>query len=219
MKGFNGFLHTDAYSGYNKVPEITRCLCWTHLRRKFVDALPKDIHSPETTLPSEDISFCNKLFKVEKTLEDLPSGQRRLKRLKQEKPVLDAFWAWVDSAKVKALPKSKLGMAFDYALNHKEEFMSYPKDGNCYISNNLTENSIRPFTIGRKNWLFSGNPKGAAASAAVYSMIESAKANGISTYKYLSFIFSELPGVQFGQNPEFLEDYLPWSADVQATCK
>jgi len=76
LKGFNGFLHTDAYSGYNKVPEITRCLCWTHLRRKFVDALPKDIHSPEATLPSKGIRFCNKLFKIEKTLEDLLCEQR-----------------------------------------------------------------------------------------------------------------------------------------------
>jgi len=97
--------------------------------------------------------------------------------------------------------------------------MNYLKDGNCSISNNLAENSIRPFTIGRKNWLFSGSPKGAAASAAVYSMIETAKANGLNPYKYLHFILSELPGVQFGQNPEFLEEYLPWSSDVQEFCK
>jgi len=109
------------------------------------------------------------------------------------------------------LPKSKLGGALNYALNHKRELMNYLEDGNCSISNNLAENSIRPFTIGRKNWLFSGSPKGAAASAAVYSIIESAKANGLSPYKYLYYIFSELPGVQFGQHPEFLEDYLPWS--------
>lgn len=96
--------------------------------------------------------------------------------------------------------------------------MNYLEDGNCCISNNLAENCIRPFTIGRKNWLFSGSPKGAAASAAVYSMIESAKANGLSPYKYLEYIFSELPGVQFGQHPEFLEDYLPWSTEVQETC-
>lgn len=83
----------------------------------------------------------------------------------------------------------------------------------------LAENCIRPFTIGRKNWLFSGSPKGATASAAVYSIIESAKANGLNPYKYLYYIFSELPGVQFGQHPEFLEDYLPWSPEVQEACK
>jgi len=219
LKGFKGYLHTDAYSGYNKVFDITRCLCWTHLRRKFVDALPKDIKSPEATIPSQGIGFCNKLFEIEKTLADHSVEKRKSERLKQEKPVLDAFWAWINSAKGQILPKSKLSEALNYALNHKEELMNYLKDGNCSISNNLAENSIRPFTIGRKNWLFSGSPKGAAASAAVYSMIETAKANGLNPYKYLHFILSELPGVQFGQNPEFLEEYLPWSSDVQEFCK
>ena len=99
-----------------------------------------------------------------------------------------------------------------------KKIMNYLEDGNCSISNNLSENSIRPFTIGRKNWLFSGSPKGAASSATVYSIIETAKANGLSPYKYFNFIFSELPGVQFGQHPEFLEDYLPWSPEVQELC-
>jgi hypothetical protein len=219
LKGFRGFLHTDAYSGYNKVPGIKRCLCWAHLRRKFVDALPKDINSPGATLPSQGIRYCNKLFEIEKTLESLSCEERKSERLRQEKPVLDAFWSWLDSVQGSILFKSKLGGAISYALNHKGQLMSYLEDGNCSISNNLAENSIRPFTIGRKNWLFSGSPKGAAASAAVYSIIESAKANGLNPFKYLNFIFSELPGVQFGQNPELLEDYLPWNADVQATCK
>ncbi|KPU43037.1 transposase IS66 family protein [Oxobacter pfennigii] len=117
------------------------------------------------------------------------------------------------------MPKSKLNEAFYYALTHKEGFMNYLLDGNCSISNNLAENSIRPFTVGRKNWLFSGSPNGAAASAAVYSIVESAKANGLNPYKYLHYIFSELPGVIFGQYPEFLEDYLPWSPGVQESCK
>lgn len=219
LKGFKGYLHSDAYSGYIKVPGITRCLCWTHLRRKFVDSLPKDIHSPKDTLPSQGITYCNKLFEIEKKLENLSSEQRKAEHLERENPVLEAFWAWIDSTKGKELPKSKLGEALTYALNHKEGFTDYLQDGNCSISNNLAENSIRPFTIGRKNWLFSGNPKGAAASAAVYSIIERAKANGLNPYKYLQFIFSQLPGVQFGQHPEFLEDYLPWSLEVKASCQ
>jgi hypothetical protein len=194
-------------------------MCWTHLRRKFVDALPKDINSPEATLPSQGITYCNKLFEIEKTLENLSGDQRKSERLKQEKPVLDVFWAWVDSIGDKVLPKSKLGEALTYAINQKKEFMNYLKDGNCSISNNLAENSIRPFTIGRKNWLFSGSPKGAAASAAVYTIIETAKANGLNPYKYLYFVFNDMPGVQFGQHPEFLEDYLPWSPDAQERCR
>lgn len=219
LKGFTGYLHTDAYAGYKKIPEITRCICWAHLRRNFVDALPKDINSPEATLPSQGITYCNKLFEIEKTLNNLTSEERKSERLKQEQPVLEAFWSWVDSVKDTVLPKSKLSQALNYAVNYREELMNYLEDGNCAISNNLAENSIRPFTIGRKNWLFSGSPKGAAASAAVYSMIETAKANGLNPYKYLHYIFSKLPGVQFGQQPELLEDYLPWSPEIQKTCR
>jgi transposase len=219
LKGFKGYLHTDAYSGYEKVPEITRCLCWAHLRRKFVDSLPKDIKAPEASLPSQGIEYCNKLFEIEKNLKYLTSEERKEERLKQAKPVSDAFWAWVDSVRGKVLPKSKLSDALNYAVNHKEEFLNYLKDGDCSLSNNLAENSIRPFTLGRKNWLFSGSPRGATASATVYTIIETAKANGLNPYKYLQYIFAELPGVQFGQYPEFLEDYLPWSPEVQENCK
>jgi len=219
LKGFSGFLHTDAYAGYKKVPEITRCFCWTHMRRKFVDALPKDLKSPEATLASQGILYCNQLFKIEKELASLLSEERKQQRQKQEKPVLEAFWSWVDSTMPKVMPKSKLGEALIYATNQKDGLMNYLKDGDCVISNNLAENSIRPFTIGRKNWLFSGSPKGATASASVYSIIETAKANGLNPYKYLNFIFKDLPGVQFGQYPEFLEDYLPWNPEVQQRCK
>ena len=96
--------------------------------------------------------------------------------------------------------------------------MNFLKDGNIALSNNLTENSIRPFTIGRKNWLFSGSPEGAKASATVYSIIETAKANYINPYDYLLYIFNFMPGVRFDEEPEWLEDFLPWHPDVQAFC-
>lgn len=219
LKGFKGYLHTDAYPGYNNVEGITRCFCWSHVRRNFVDALPKDTKSPEATLVSQGIVYCNKLFEIEKKLADLGHEERKRQRLEQESPVLEAFWAWSDSVRSQMLPKFKLAAAINYAQNHKAGLMNYLKDGNCSISNNLAENCIRPFTIGRKNWLFSGSPRGAAASAAVYTMIETAKANGLNPYKYINFIFRELPGVQFGQHPEFLEDYLPWIPEVQKLCK
>lgn len=219
LKDFTGYLHTDAYSGYNKVPGITRCFCWTHLRRYFVDAIPKDINSPEATLPAKGLDFCNKLFEKEKEFANLEPEERKAKRLETEKPILDAFWSWVDSIRFSCLPKSRFGKAIDYALNHKEGFMNYLMDGNCVISNNVAENSIRPFTIGRKNWLFSGSPKGAKASATVYSIVETAKANGLDPHSYLLFLFKNLPGVQFEAHPEFLEEFLPWDPWVQDSCK
>jgi len=222
LKGFKGYLHTDAYSGYNQIPDVIRCMCWAHLRRKFVDALPKNNQISKGTLASEGIEYCNQLFKIEKNLEDLEcKNERKTQRLNQAMPILDAFWSWIDETKASntILPKEKLSKAINYANNHKQEFMNYLKDGDCVISNNLAENSIRPFTIGRKNWLFSGSPKGAETSAAIYSIIETAKVNGLIPYKYLEFIFKELPGVQFHRHPEFLEEFLPWSEEVQQYCK
>lgn len=218
LEGFSGYLVSDAYQGYEKVNNITRCYCWSHLRRYFVDALPVDIKKPEATLPSQAIEYCNKLFQIEKELESLSCTERKKQRQKQLKPVLDAFWSWVDKNKDNCLPKSKLYKAFGYALNQKEGLMNFLKDGNIAISNNLAENSIRPFTVGRKNWLFSGNPEGARASAAVYSIVETAKANNLKPYEYLRYIFKYLPGVRFNEEPEFLEDFLPWNPEVKAFC-
>jgi transposase len=219
LKDYTGFIHTDAYKGYEKVSGITRCLCWSHLRRYFVDALPKDVNSLEATIPAQAIGYINTLFELEKKLEILSPEGRKQQRLIQEKPVLDAFWSWVETTATRILPKSKLGQAFQYAANQKEGLMNYLLDGNCSISNNLAENSIRPFTIGRKNWLFSGSPKGAEASAGVYTLIETAKANGLSPYKYIQFILSDIPGTAFLQYPEFLEDYMPWDPMIQKICR
>lgn len=219
LKKFQGYLHTDAYVGYEKVENITRCLCWSHARRQFADALPEKLAEKSQTLCQEGIEQINKLFAIEKELKELGQEERKKQRLKREKPVLEAFWSWVEINKGGVLPKSKLYQAMAYAQNHKKELENYLEDGNCNISNNLAENSIRPFTIGRKNWLFSGSPKGAEASAAVYSIIETCKANGVDAYKYLCFIFENLPNVAFMRQPEILDQYMPWSSSIQANYK
>ena len=219
LKDYDGYIHTDAYKGYEKVIGITRCLCWSHLRRYFVDALPKDIKSPESTIPGQAIVYINKLFEIEKKLEILSPEGRKEQRLIQETPVLEAFWSWTKTASMGILPKSKLGQAFTYASNQKEGLMNYLLDGNCAFSNNLAENSIRPFTIGRKNWLFSGSPKGAKSSAGIYTLIETAKANGLNPNRYIQYILKDIPGTLFHQYPEFLEDYMPWDPIIQKLCR
>lgn len=219
LDGYSGYIHTDAYKGYEKVSGITRCICWTHLRRYFADALPKDIKTPEATLPSQAVRYINQLFEIEKRLEVLSPEGRKAQRLIQEKPVLDALWSWVEKSSAKVLPGSKLGKAFTYAHNQKSGLMNYLLDGNCSISNNLAENSIRPFTIGRKNWLFSGSPRGAEASAGIYTLIETAKANGLNPLKYIQFILSDIPGSTFLEFPEYLEDYMPWNPMIQKLCR
>lgn len=218
LKNFHGYLISDAYQGYEKVEGVTRCYCWSHLRRYFVDAMPADIKQPEATLPKQAIEYCGKLFKIEDEIEKLTPDEKKKQRQKRSVPVLDAFWSWVNKNKDDCMPKSKLAKAFGYAINQKEGLMNFLKDGNIAISNNLAENSIRPFTVGRRNWLFSGSPDGAAASAAAYSIVETAKANNINPYEYLRYIFKYLPGVRFKEEPELLENFMPWSSDVQTFC-
>lgn len=116
-------------------------------------------------------------------------------------------------------PKSNIGKALQYALNHKEKLETYLEDGNCVISNNIAENSINPFTVGRKNWIFCGSSEGANASACVYSLIETAKANGLSPYKYLEFLLSKLPESNIKTNPKVLDLMMPWYDLIQKMCK
>ena len=188
LKDYDGFIHTDAYSGYNGISDGKRCLCYTHLRRSFADALPKDLKDPAATRPAEAILRLNKIFDIESELAGLSPENRKEERIRREKPLLEAFWSWSEKNAVGVLPKSKLATAFGYALNHRKEFFNYLEDGNCSISNSLAENCIRPFVIGRKNWLFSGSPKGAKASAGIYTLVETAKANGLSPEKYIKHI-------------------------------
>lgn len=174
--------------------------------------------SAEATLPNQGLAYCNKLFEIEKQLKDLSPQERKEQRLKLEKPVLEAFWSWVDSNINKVLIKSKIGQALQYVKNQQSGLMTYLEDGNCEISNNLAENSIRPFTVGRKNWLFAGSPKGATASATIYSLVETAKANGLNPYKYLYLLFSALPKVPFQKDTALLDTLLPWNPKVQEVC-
>ncbi|WP_369407136.1 IS66 family transposase [Selenomonas ruminis] len=106
-----------------------------------------------------------------------------------------------------------------YALNHRNGLSVFLQDGNIALSNNICERAIRNFTIGRKNWLFSALPKGAAASAAVYSIVETSKANGLEPFRYLTYLFENLPNINFKIHPELLENFLPWDEEVQQNCK
>lgn len=218
LKDFKGYVHSDGYSGYSKLSGITRVGCWAHLRRKFVEAIPTKKASGTTPTSAEiGRQYCDKLFAIEDSLKDLSPEERFCKRLELEKPVLEAFWCWLDS--INALKGSALGKAVTYAQNQKPYMGNYLLDGRCSISNNAAENAIRPFTVGRKNWLFADTPKGATASAAVYSIVETAKANGLNVYAYLQHLLLNMPGSDWHNHPEELDDLMPWSEDVQERCK
>lgn len=160
--------------------------------------------------------YCNQLFEIERTLEDLQPNKRKEERLRLEKPVLEAFWSWLEN--LSPMSGSALAKARKYALNQKPYMENYLLDGRCSISNNLAENSIRPFTVGRKNWLFSDTPKGADASAVIYSLVETAKANNLNIYAYLNYLLLYMPDMDYRNEPECMEDMMPWSERVQAEC-
>lgn len=212
LREYRGYLHTDGYEVYHKLHKgITICGCLAHARRKFEEALksiPKDQQLGSQALIGK--SYCDKLFKIESEIKDLSPEDRYKKRLELEKPVWDAYLAWLK--KVNALPKSALGQAVNYSLNQWEYLQNYLLDGRCEISNNRAERSIKPFVIGRKNFLFANTPRGAKASAITYSIIETAKENNLNPFEYLKYIFEQLPNINFRQEPELLQNYLPWAA-------
>lgn len=218
LKDFKGYVHSDGYSGYNKLDGIIRCGCWAHLRRKFVEAIP-DKKTADAPLTSAEIGrdYCNQLFKAEENLKYLTPKERFCKRLELEKPILEAFWCWLESLNV--LKGSALGKAVTYAMNQRPFMENYLLDGRCSLSNNAAENAIRPFTVGRKNWLFADTPKGASASAAVYSLIETAKANGLNVFAYLQHLLLYMPDTDWQNHPEELDDLMPWSPEVQEQCR
>lgn len=217
LKDFKGYVHSDGYSGYNKLKSITRVGCWAHLRRKFVEAIPMKKQDGPPTSAEIGRQYCDKLFAMEDSLKDLSPEERFCKRLELEKPVLEAFWCWLDS--VNALKGSALGKAVIYAQNQKPYMENYLLDGRCSLSNNAAENAIRPFTVGRKNWLFADTPKGASASALVYSLVETAKANGLNVYAYLQHLLMYMPDTEWQRYPEDLDHLMPWDPDVQEQCK
>lgn len=216
LNGFQGYLETDCYQGYNNLPGIKRCCCFAHLRRYFVEAVPKGKELDYSNPAAQGVQYINRLFEHERysAARKQTPEQRYTYRLEKEKPVLDAFWKWISQQ----CPKkgTRFEKAVNYAQNHKDEFMTYLEDGRCSFSNNLSENSIRPFTVGRRNWLFSDTPKGADASSMVYTMVEMAKAHGLNIYKYLNFLLERLPGTVMTDDE--LSKLVPWNETVQEIC-
>ena len=193
LKGFGGALVTDGYAGYNQVINVTHCGCWAHVRRKWREAMPEGA-TVKTSKAAVGFQYCNKLFAEERKCVSYKPEYRQEYRQNKELPLLEEYYAWLNM--VHPEKGSKLEEAVRYSLNQKQQLMAFLDNGEVPISNNLAENAIRPFTLGRKNWLFCDTPKGAEASAIVYSLVESAKANGIEPFAYLQHVLlaASVPG-------------------------
>ena len=214
LSGFSGFHVSDAYQGYEKVDGIIRCLCHSHLRRYYLDAIPLDSSKKEIPGSGGAIGrdYCDKLFKLERKWKKLSPQERKKNRLIYSIPVLEAFFSWAENT---VTGQENLRKALNYTLNHKKYFTNFLLDGRIPISNNLSEIAVKPVAITRKNCLFSDSVEGAEATAIVFSIINTATANNLDPYKYLEYIFRQLPNLDFLQDNTLLDEYLPWSEKMQ----
>lgn len=215
LDSYSGYLETDGYQGYNSLPGIKRCSCWAHIRRYFIDAVPKGKQYDYSQPAVQGVQYCNRLFAIADSINKKYSGdyeKRRQLRLEKEKPVLEAFWSWLNQQK--PVLNTRMDKAVNYVLNRKGTAETYLEDGRCSFTNNLSENAIRPFAVGRKNWLFSNSVEGANASAVVYTMVEMAKAHNLNIYGYLKFLLEHRPNQNM--TDEQLAELAPWSEKLQA---
>ncbi len=195
---YAGALMVDGYDGYEavcKAQGLQRLGCWAHARRKFVEAQrlqPKG----KTGKADQALALINKLYRIERTLKEADATTRYGERQRQAQPVIDKLRRWLDRSRSTTAPGTALGKAVIYLDNQWSRLIGYLDDGAYPIDNNRAENAIRPFVIGRKNWLFCQSMRGARASANLYSIIETAKANGIDPCAYLKRVFTLLPQAQ-----------------------
>lgn len=212
--GFSGFLQSDGYSGYNKLgnsEDVTRVGCMSHARRKFV-AIVKTTKT--TGAAHYAVAVIAKLYAIEVKIKEQNLGFEKIREYRQQyaKPILLEFKLWLTQKQKQAPPKSPLGQAIYYFIAHWEALTVYLEHGFLDIDNNFGERCIRPFAVGRRNWLFMGNERGGDAAAVFFSLIESAKANGLNTYAYFRFLMTELPSVDL-ENKEALLAMLPHRVD------
>ena len=216
LEDFEGYLQCDGWSGYDKVENIKRVGCWVHVRRKFYDALkiqadPKDY----STITGQAFLMIEKLFEAERISPDKPSEltEYSLEKIAEARKsvstkILDEFFEFCDKHQGVSLPKSLTGTAITYALNQKETLMTFLDDPKLELSNNAAERAVKPFVIGRKNWLFCNTAGGANSSAIIYSIIETAKENGLKPFEYLEFLFEN---IRVGND---VMELVPWSDKI-----
>ena len=220
LKDFSGYLQTDGYSGYNIVCNAKRIYCLAHIRRKYHEII---INLNEEALKKSraiiGFNFCEQLYKIEKELREEYSAKenfyekRKEIRNKETKVILEGFEKYVKVELENALPKSPLGKALEYTQKFLPKMKLILEDGSLEIDNNAAERAIKPFVIGRKNWLFSNKPKGAVSSATLYSIIETAKANNLIVEKYLIHLMNRLSEVDIITD-ELLEELMPWNDNL-----
>lgn len=208
LAGFSGTVICDGYSAYGDLADVKFANCWAHVRRYWLKV--------GTAQGAIGVAYCNQLYALERKWKHLPPKRRQKMRRRHAKKLVLKFFKWLEKSNFTG--KSALATAANYTLNRKEGLMMFLQNGHIDIENNAAENAIRPTVLGRKNWLFSVSEAGARANATCLSLTETAKANGIDVYQYFVKLFTDLPNLPIHQQPELLQDYMPWSPMIQTTC-
>jgi transposase len=209
LQDYQGYIMADGYDGYNDVAKtkgIERLACMAHVRRGFVDAT-KVQPKGKRGRADEAVALIGKLYRIEREHKDDTIDQRYDARQKLSLPVLAELHDWMQKTQPIVTPQSTLGKALTYMRNRWAMLMRYTERGDLPIDNNQAENKIRPFVIGRKAWLFSDTPAGAHSSAVIYSLLETAKANGLEPYTWLRQVLNELPAAKTVDEVDAL---MPW---------
>jgi len=210
LLGYRGYLMTDGYDGYNALARtegIEHLVCWAHVRRKFVEAMRVQAKGKKGRA-DEAVALIGKLYGLEKDHKEAKDPERFLARQQFSVPVLAKLREWLDKTRPAVVPGSALGRALSYLHDYWGKLIRYVERGDLPIDNNRCENAIRPFVIGRKAWLFSDTPAGAQASAVIYSLLQTAKANGHEPYAWLRRVMRVLPAAK---TVEEIEALLPWN--------
>lgn len=223
LKAYSGTLITDGYQVYHKLADERQDLriggCWVHARRPHAEFIKSvGATAAKGSIAQEAYDKITEIMHLDNKLDDLPCKDRQKQRQLVIKDKVDAYFAWVKEKYSQVTHNSVIGKALAYSINQEKYLRLFLEDGNVPMDNNLAEQAIRPFTIARKNFVLIESDNGAKASAMLFSLAETAKANNLNTYQYFEYLLTEIPKHVDDKNLDFLENLLPWSPDVQKTC-
>ena len=225
LEGFKGKLVCDGYQVYHTLEndaetDFTVAGCWIHARRPFADVI-KSMGPDKAagTLAYEAYVQIQNIYHTDNALKKLPPSDRRKKRKKLVKPLVDEFFDWARKAQYAAAGSDKTKKGIQYCLNQEKYLRAFLDDPAIPLDNNIAEQAIRPFCVGRNNWKLIDTINGANASAIIYSIVETAKANELNIYKYLKYLLTEIPQHMDETGTDFIEDLLPWSKSLPPACR
>ena len=223
LKTFSWTVVTDGYQVYHKLEKEREDLkvagCWIHARRPFADFIKSvGLTAAKGSIAQEAYDMITEMLRIDNTFDDLPVSDRKKQRQLILSEKVDAYFTWIKQKYTQVTPNGSIGKALAYSINQEKYLRVFLTDGNIPMDNNYAEQAIRPFTLGRKNFVLIESSNGAKASAVLYSLVETAKANGLNTFEYFNLLLTEIPQHVGDNNLRFLDNLLPWSPMVQKTC-